>query len=142
MCYFTIFTESELPHIYTRWLVHDNNEKTRKDILRTFQLLLASSKVSATAKSKIRLKTIGYDSVCTLLSKQTVSREIIIALLKLALSTEQTALKGVDIYIHFEIINAVLSIVKLLSSPIKLEIALKVSDTFVFEVIVPCVAIF
>ena len=122
--------ESELPHIYVRWLVHDNNEKTRIDILKTFQLLLATNKMSAIAKAKVRLQTIGYDSVCTLLSKQTVSRDVIIALLKLALSTEQTALKGVDIYVHFEIVNAVLSIVKLMSSPIKLEIALKVSLGF------------
>lgn len=118
--------ESEFPHIYVRWLVHDNNDKTRVDILKTFQLLLVSPKVSAHAKSKVRLQTIGYDSVCTLLSKQTLNRDVIIAMLKLALSTEQSALKGVDIYVHFEIVNAVLSMVKLMSSPIKLEIALKV----------------
>ena len=64
--------------------------------------------------------------MCTLLSKQTISRNIIIAMLKLALSTEQSAIKGVDIFVHFDIINAVLSIVKVMSSPIKLEVALKV----------------
>ena len=125
---FLSLAESDLPHIYIRWLVHDNTEKTRLDILKTLQLLLSSNKVSTAARSKILLRTVGYDSVCILLSKQTVSRKIIIAILKLALSTEQSAIKGTDIYVHFDIVSAVLSIVKLMSSPMKLEIALKVSD--------------
>ena len=106
--------------------MHDNTEKTRIDILNIFHILKSSTKVPTAAKSKILMEGIGYESVCTLLSKQMVSRSIIIAVLKLALSTEQTAAKGVDIYVHYEIVNAVLSIVKMMSSPIKLEIALKV----------------
>jgi len=126
---FQMLAESDLPHVYIRWLVHDNTEKTRLDILKTLQLLLSSNKVSAAARSKILLKTVGYDSVCILLSKQTVSRKIIIAILKLALSTEQSTIKGTDIYVHFDIVSAVLSIVKLMSSPMKLEIALKIRNS-------------
>ena len=110
--------------------MHDNTEKTRIDIIKIFHILISSTKVPTAAKSRILMKTIGYESVCTLLSKQMVSRSIIIAILKLALSTEQTAAKGVDIYVHYEIVNAVLSIVKMMSSPIKLEIALKVIKFF------------
>lgn len=114
--------------------MHESSEKTNTDILKykliilkIFQLLLSSNKVSTSAKQKIRLKTVGYDSVCALLSKQAKSRDIVVALLKLALSPEQTTLKGVDVYMHYEIILAILSIVRTMSLPIKLEIALKVS---------------
>ena len=131
---FLFLSESDIAYILTRWLVHEGHEKTNTDILKykliilkIFQLLLSSNKVSTSAKQKIRLKTVGYDSVCTLLSKQAKSRDVVVALLKLALSPEQTALKGVDVYMHYEVILAILSIVRTMSLPIKLEIALKVS---------------
>ena len=131
---YLFLSESDIAYILTRWLVHEGHEKATTDILKykliilkIFQLILSSNKVSTSAKQKIRLKTVGYDSVCALLSKQAKSRDVVIALLKLALSPEQTALKGVDVYMHYEVILAILSIVRTMSLPIKLEIALKVS---------------
>ncbi|XP_065051660.1 neurobeachin-like protein 2 [Rhopilema esculentum] len=118
--------DSDLPIIYTRWLVHDVKKKIRLDILKTLWLLLSSTKVHTAVKSKIRLKNVGYDSVCTLLSKQAVTHDVVISLLSLAQSSEQTSLNGVDIFVHFDIILAVLSLIRTLSPHIKLEVALKV----------------
>ncbi len=124
---YSLFLESSFCSISTRWLVHDGNEKTRLCILRILYLLLKSNKVSDAAKAKIRLKGVGYDSVCTLLSKQSISRDVIIALLKLALSIEQTLYKGVDVYLHFDIVFATMHILRVQPLPVKLEVALKVS---------------
>ena len=114
-------------NILTRWLVHGGREKIRLDILKILHLLLSSSKVADSAKSRIRLKSVGYDSVCTLMSKQSVSRDVIVALLKLAISPEQTSFRGVDIYLHFNIVFATLYILRTQPLPVKLEVALKVS---------------
>eukprot|EP00794_Sanderia_malayensis_P017323 gene17323-19056_t len=121
--------ESNCANILTRWLVHDCSEKTRLCILRIFYLLLSSNKLSEALKAKIRLTDVGYASVCTLLSKQSVSRDVIVALLKLALSFEQTAYKGVDIYLHFDIVFAILYVVRQQPLPVKLEVALKIRNS-------------
>ena len=111
-----------------RWLVYDVGEKTRLDILRLLYLLVSSHKVPDSTKKKVRLNEIGMESVTTLLSKQDVSREIIIALLKLGLSFDRNAQKEMDIYTHCDIVIAILAVLQVQPLPVKLEVTLKVRN--------------
>lgn len=113
-------------YILYRWLVYDIPNKTRIKILEIIQHMLQHGNITDALYKKLMLKPDLFPAVGELLCKQDISRDVVVHLMKLAISVERSAEARTDIYKDFSIVLSVVRVSHVLPRPVKLEIAIKI----------------
>lgn len=88
--------------------------------------MLQHGNITDALYKKLMLKPDLFPAVGELLCKQDISRDVVVHLMKLAISVERSAEARTDIYKDFSIVLSVVRVSHVLPRPVKLEIAIKV----------------